>query len=69
MTGDPGQMPVPDMSERGESMPIPELPEGVTPPADGFGRQPGNLVVIGIRSTDFPIAAGANYFTDLRAVS
>ena len=69
MTGDPGQMPVPDMSERGESMPIPELPEGVTPPADGFGRQPGDLVVIGIRSTDFPIAAGANYFTDLRAVS
>ena len=63
---DPSQMPVPPMPPEGENMPMPQLPEGVEPPQEGFGRQPIGTVVIGVLSTDFPITSGANYFTDLR---
>ena len=66
---DPSQMPVPPMPQEGGDMPIPQLPEGVEPPRDGFGRQPIDSVVVGVLSTDFPLKPGANYFTNLRPVA
>ena len=65
--GSEGQMPVPPMPpEGGENMPMPQLPEGVDPPQDGSGRQPGKITT-GVLSTDFPIVPGANYFTMVQA--
>ena len=63
-----GQMPVPPVPADGENMPMPQLPEGVEPYNDGFGRQPIGTVVVGARSTDFPLTAGANHFTNVRPV-
>lgn len=66
--GSEGQMPNAQFPEGGEGqMPMPQLPEGVEPPRDGFGRQPiGDTVVVGMLSTDFPLTAGGNYFTNVR---
>ena len=62
-------MPVPpELPAGAENMPVPELPEGVEPPQDGFGRQPVQ-VITGVLSTDFAVAEGANYFTNVRAVT
>ena len=62
-------MPVPpELPEGAENMPIPQLPEGVEPPQDGFGRQPIEGIT-GVLSTDFAVAEGANYFTNVRAVT
>ena len=65
---DPSQMPVPPMPQEGENMPMPQLPEGVEPPQEGFGPQPGgNFTVVGALSTDFTLTAGANYFTGVQS--
>ena len=62
-------MPVPpEPPEGAENMPVPELPEGVEPPQDGFGRQPIEGIT-GVLSTDFAVVQGANYFTNVRAVT
>ena len=62
-------MPVPPgLPEGAENMPIPQLPEGVEPPQDGFGRQPIEGIT-GVLSTDFAVVQGANYFTNVRAVT
>ena len=66
--GSEGQMSVPPMPEGGENMPMPELPDGVQAPQGGFDRQPVQIVT-GVLSTDFAVAAGANYFTNVRAVT
>ena len=63
---DPGQMPNAQFPEGGEgNMPMPQLPEGVET-QEGFGRQPIDTVIVGTLSTDFPITAGANYFSSVR---
>ena len=62
-------MPVPpELPEGMENMPVPELPEGVEPPQDGGHRQPVQ-VITGSLSTDFAVVQGANYFTNVRAVT
>ena len=62
-------MPVPpELPEGAENMPVPELPEGVEPPQEGFVRQPIEGIT-GVLSTDFAVAEGANYFTNVRAVT
>ena len=67
--GSQGQMLVPPIPPEGEDMPVPQLPEGVTPPEDGFGRQPITLTPIaGELVTEFEITQGANYFVQVRAV-
>ena len=66
--GSEGQMPVPPMPADGEDMPVPVLPDGVEPSKGGFGRQPIDTIVVGTLSTDFPVTAGANYFTNVRPV-
>ena len=67
---DPSQMPVPPMPQEGADLPATQLPEGVEPPRDGFGRHPiGDTVIVGILSTDFHLKPGANYFTSLRPVA
>ena len=66
--GGEGQMGVPpELPEGTENMPVPQLPEGVTPPQGGFDRQPIQGVT-GVLSTDFAVVEGANYFTNVRAV-
>ena len=62
-------MPVPpELPAGAENMPVPELPEGVEPPQDGFGHQPIEGIT-GVLSTDFAVTEGANYFTNVRAVT
>ena len=61
-------MPVPPMPPEGENMPVPELPEGATPPKEAFDRQPIEGIT-GVLSTDFAVVQGANYFTNVRAVT
>ena len=60
-----GRMPGGPVPQEGENMPMPQLPEGVTPPQGGFGREPVQ-VITGTMSTDFPVREGANYFMNLR---
>ncbi|MBQ8144096.1 MAG: hypothetical protein IJ042_04805, partial [Butyricicoccus sp.] len=55
---DPGEM-------RGER-PAGEMPEGVEPPAGGFGGGRGGMsggMNAAETTTEFPLTAGANYFT------
>ena len=67
--GSVGQMPVPpEPPEGAENMPVPELPEGVEPPQNGIGRQPVQ-VITGSLSTEFAVVEGANYFTNVRAIT
>ena len=62
-------MPVPpELPEGAENMPVPELPEGATPPREYFDRQPIEGIT-GVLSTDFAVVEGANYFTNVRAVT
>jgi len=66
MDGQGGSMPMPSMPEGAENMPMPQLPDGVTPPEGG--RENMTLIpVTGVLSTDFPVKAGANYFTNVKA--
>ena len=60
-----GRMPGGPVPQEGENMPMPQLPEGVTPPQGGFGREPVQ-VITGTMSTEFPVREGANYFMNLR---
>ena len=66
--GGEGQMVILPVPPEGEDMPVPELPEGVTPPQEGFDRQPVQ-VITGVLSTEFAVVEGANYFMNVRAVS
>ena len=68
--GSQGQMPVPPMPQEGGNMPMPQLPGGVTPPADGFQGKPsgGMTILTGVLSTDFPVTTGANYYMDVKPV-
>ena len=64
----PADMPVPPMPPEGaENMPVPELPEGATPPKEAFDRQPVEIIT-GVLSTEFAVKEGGNYFTNVRAV-
>ena len=67
--GGEGQMSVPpELPEGMENMPMPELPEGVEPSQGGFGRQPVQIIT-SVLSTEFAVVQGANYFTNVRAVT
>ena len=66
--GSQGQMPVPPIPQEGENMPMPQLPGGVTPPADGFQGKPGMTILTGVLSTDFPVTTGANYYMNVKPV-
>ena len=66
--GGEGQMVILPVPPEGEDMPVPELPEGITPPQEGFDRQPVQ-VITGVLSTEFAVVEGANYFMNVRAVS
>ena len=58
---DPDRMPSGPMPQGGENMPVPDMPGGVQPPEGSI-----QFIQTGVLSTEFPIRAGANYFSFLQ---